>query len=80
MHLDTTPLVAIDAAMYDNGKWCGKTVAITRTSTGKTINALVADECPGCASSGSLDLSTGAYDQLGTEEEGTFPITWQFVN
>lgn len=67
---DTLYYQAIDSQMYDGGKWCGKYVIITRISTGKSVKALVADECPTCASAQSLDLSTGAFNQLGTADEG----------
>lgn len=32
--------------MYSNGKYCGQKVIITRPSTGKSITAVVADQCP----------------------------------
>lgn len=56
--------------MYDNGAYCGKTVIITRDSTGASIQALVADECPTCRDAQSLDLSLGAFEALGTLDEG----------
>lgn len=34
------------------------------------MSAIVADECPGCPSEYSLDLSVGAFTVLGTEDEG----------
>merc|ERR1712093_762127 len=53
---DSAKVVALDYRMYSNGDHCGKTV------NGKSVVATVADMCPSCASSGSLDLSTGAFD------------------
>lgn len=54
--------------MYgDLGKqsqYCGKNVILTNESNGKSITALVADACPTCESSGSLDLSEGAFGAL----------------
>ena len=38
---DSLPLVALPTATYENGAHCGKYVTITRTDTGKSINALV---------------------------------------
>ncbi|GAA6036500.1 hypothetical protein JCM8097_003536 [Rhodosporidiobolus ruineniae] len=74
-------IVALPSSTYANGKYCGKTLTITRTSSGKTLKAKVADECPTCENAASLDLSFGAYAALGgTEKEGQFEITWQFVD
>lgn len=56
--------------MYGKESCCGRKLIITRTSTGKSIEATCWDECPTCASAGSLDLSIGAFNQLGTPDEG----------
>ncbi|GAA5865426.1 hypothetical protein JCM1840_001571 [Sporobolomyces johnsonii] len=76
---DSTPLVALQTAMYGSGQYCGKTVEITNTANGKSVTATVQDECPGCSSATSLDLSTGAFDQIGDEATGVLPITWHFT-
>merc|ERR1711939_1210621 len=47
---------------------------------GKSVVATVADMCPSCASSGSLDLSTGAFDVIGAQDTGVLPISWDFVD
>lgn len=77
---DSTKLVALDSRMYGNGEYCGKTVKITNTDNGQSVTAVVADECPTCASAGSLDLSTGAFDAIGNQDTGVLPITWDFVD
>jgi hypothetical protein len=35
--------------------------------------------CPGCSSSASLDLSTGTFDAIASEDTGEVPITWSFT-
>ncbi|PWN98286.1 hypothetical protein FA09DRAFT_297103, partial [Tilletiopsis washingtonensis] len=74
---DSTPLVALPSAIYANGAHCGKKVIIHRGS--KSVEAVVADSCPTCVSSHSLDLSVAAFKALGTEQEGMFDITWSWA-
>lgn len=46
---------------YAGGSHCGQKVRLTRTSTGKTITAMVADSCPTwCAASWRYDLQSNA--------------------
>jgi len=76
---DSAIICALQTSVYDNGAHCGQYVLITNTKTGKTIPVRVADECPTCDNSQSIDLSTGAFQALGgTVEEGIFPIEWRF--
>jgi len=77
---DSAKVVALDYRMYSNGDHCGKTVKVTNTANGKSVVATVADMCPSCASSGSLDLSTGAFDVIGAQDTGVLPISWDFVD
>jgi len=81
---DSTPLVAIDTAWWGNtgetSPLCGLSVEITNTQNGKSVTALIQDACPTCENGNSMDLSTGAFDQIADESEGEVPITWQFVN
>ncbi|KAL7342359.1 RlpA-like double-psi beta-barrel-protein domain-containing protein-containing protein, partial [Rhodotorula toruloides] len=76
VHSDSDYIVAVNAAQMNSG-WCGKTVSIRNTATGASITATVADTCPGCGY-GSLDLSTGAFNALGSESQGVLPISWGF--
>ncbi len=40
----------------------------------QTVNAVIADTCPGCGDGGaSIDCSTGTFDALADESDGTFP-------
>ncbi|CAD6580832.1 MAG: hypothetical protein CYPHOPRED_001367 [Cyphobasidiales sp. Tagirdzhanova-0007] len=74
---DSSKVVALDSRLY-NYSYCGKKVVITNTANGKTVVATVADECPGCSSTYSLDLSVGAFTAIGNENTGVLPITWYF--
>jgi hypothetical protein len=80
---DSTPLVAIDQAWWSNfgqvSPHCGQWVEITNTQNGKSVKAQVQDVCPTCANGNSLDLSTGAFNQIADESEGSVPISWSFV-
>jgi rare lipoprotein A (peptidoglycan hydrolase) len=70
----------LDTPTYANGKHCGQKVAITNLKTGITVDVLVADECPTCKNSQSIDLSTGAFHALGgVDSDGIFDIAWKFV-
>lgn len=80
VHEDSDYVVAIQSQMYDDGKFCGKTILVTRKSTGKSIKCLAADECPGCPSDQSLDLSIAAFNALGEPDEGIFDIHWQVLD
>lgn len=85
VHSDSDHVIAInsngfwqDYASNDNSPYCGKSVTITNTNNGKTTTATVADVCPTCDGSYSIDLSVGAFTAIATEEEGMVPITWSF--
>ncbi|KAG1735268.1 uncharacterized protein EDB91DRAFT_1037187, partial [Suillus paluster] len=43
---------------------CGKQVQITNLSNGKTVTVTVADDCPTCANSESIDLSVAAFEAI----------------
>ncbi|BGP29098.1 hypothetical protein JCM10296v2_000836 [Rhodotorula toruloides] len=76
---DSAMIVALPTATYANGAHCGQTVTITRTDTGESIQAKVADSCPTCNNNSCLDLSTAAFKALGgTDAMGVFDITWHF--
>lgn len=44
----------------------------------QTVTATVADECPGCSTSTSLDLSVAAFEALSDLSVGTFASKWKF--
>jgi rare lipoprotein A (peptidoglycan hydrolase) len=56
--------------------WCGRTVRVTNTDNGKTVDVMIQDACPTCETSTSLDLSHGAFLQIAEESQGKVPITW----
>ncbi|GJE87161.1 hypothetical protein PsYK624_032440 [Phanerochaete sordida] len=76
VHQDSDKVVALDSAIYDNGKWCGKSITITNLANGKTVQATVADECPTCDDKYSVDMSQGAFDAIGAESTGLLNIMW----
>ncbi|KIJ48023.1 hypothetical protein M422DRAFT_248174 [Sphaerobolus stellatus SS14] len=78
VHKDTDLIVALQTTQYDNGVFCGRTLTITDTATGKTAVGTVADECPGCNGSGSIDLSEGLFEIFAPTSQGTFPVSWHF--
>jgi hypothetical protein len=76
VHSDSDKVVALDTLLYGNGQYCGKTIEITNTANGKSVQAVVADECPTCASKDSVDMSVGAFTELATEATGEINISW----
>jgi len=84
VHSDDDMIAALTGKFYGDfsqtSNKCGKTIRVTRKSTGKSIDVIVADACPTCVTGGSVDLSTGAFNKLGKPEEGMFDIVYQFLN
>ncbi|BGP17142.1 hypothetical protein JCM10213_005234 [Rhodosporidiobolus nylandii] len=74
---DSTPIVAVNEPQM-NSSLCGRRVRIINERNGKVVVAIVADTCPGC-SYGSLDLSTGAFDQIASRDDGRVPIQWTWA-
>ena len=74
-------LLLTESARYDRSL-CGHAVSITNVNNGRTIQATIADNCPGCRNAESLDLSVGAWNAIGqSEADGTgVPITWRLLN
>ncbi|GAA5851058.1 hypothetical protein JCM3766R1_004164 [Sporobolomyces carnicolor] len=75
---DSDKVVALQTSMYGSGGYCGETITITNTANGKSTTATVADECPSCSGSSSIDLSTGAFDAIGHEDTGVLSVSWSF--
>lgn len=78
--LDTDLVIAVDSSLYNNGANCGRYIKVTRVSNGAQVTAKVADSCPTCPTSNSLDLSVAAFNKIATEEEGMVAITWQYIS
>ncbi|KDE08620.1 hypothetical protein MVLG_01082 [Microbotryum lychnidis-dioicae p1A1 Lamole] len=74
IHADSEPIVALALARYGTGSNdapdCGRKVQVVNVANGKSVVATVADACPGCANYNSLDLSTGAFDQIAEQATG----------
>lgn len=83
VHSDNDMIAAIDGDRYGNlsaqSPLCGKQVKLTNANNGKSITVTIADACPTCKNSNSIDLSEGAFKQIATLDEGMVPITWSFV-
>ncbi|KAH9981184.1 RlpA-like double-psi beta-barrel-protein domain-containing protein-containing protein [Lactifluus volemus] len=75
-HSDEDFICALDRRFYADGKYCGKKIRIT--GNGKQVTVVVADECMGCDSPHSLDLSVAAFHKLADEKAGVAHITWEF--
>jgi expansin (peptidoglycan-binding protein) len=88
-HSDSDKIIAINGAgywsNYESGgvsPYCGKWITIKTTDgSGRSTQAMVADVCPTCTgSTNSLDLSVGAFEDLGTLSQGQIDIEWSFNN
>lgn len=74
--------ISIEQQRYD-ASLCGQTVSITNLNKGITINAVIADMCPGCGgNANSLDLSIGSWEAIGqsTADGSQVPITWTLLS
>ncbi|KAK4055300.1 hypothetical protein OIV83_000583 [Microbotryomycetes sp. JL201] len=78
VHSDSDYIVALTTSMYSGGSHCGQGVHICSTSTGRCVDATVADSCPSCSSSGDLDLSEAAFNAIASPSDGVTPISWSF--
>ncbi|KAF9053738.1 hypothetical protein BDZ89DRAFT_1107375 [Hymenopellis radicata] len=80
VHSDDDYVVAIPYSLWGSGDYlssnCGKTVTLVNDNTGSSVTATVADLCPTCVGTYSIDLSKGAFLALAQESDGVFPITY----
>jgi len=80
VHSDYDYIAAIDIAYYGNtgdvSSWCGKTLTVQNLENGKTVTVTVADVCPTCDNSASLDLSVGAFEAIADLSEGQVSIQY----
>jgi hypothetical protein len=83
VHSDNDFIAAIDGDRYGNlgakSSLCGKKVKLTNANNKKSVTVVIADACPTCKNGNSIDLSSGAFKQIATLDEGMVPITWSFV-
>jgi hypothetical protein len=73
-------IVALNSAQFGGGypgPNCFK--AISMTYNGKSTQAVIMDECPGCPW-GGLDLSRGLFTFFAPESVGVLEGTWDFVD
>ncbi|KAK7015007.1 RlpA-like double-psi beta-barrel-protein domain-containing protein-containing protein [Favolaschia claudopus] len=69
-------IVALNAAQFGNGDKCYEMIEITYN--GKTTQAQIVDECPGCPW-GGLDFSRGLFDYFASEDLGVIHGSWVFA-
>ncbi|KLO20281.1 hypothetical protein SCHPADRAFT_898310 [Schizopora paradoxa] len=72
---DSDFIVALNADQYGNGEDCFKTITIS--FQGKSVQAQIVDECPGCPVNG-LDLSPSLWSFLTGQAPGIVFGDWEF--
>ncbi|KAI6022705.1 RlpA-like double-psi beta-barrel-protein domain-containing protein-containing protein [Pisolithus marmoratus] len=68
-------IVALNSAQYGGGQYCFQMITIT--VNGKTGQAQIMDECPGCPY-GGLDFSEGLFTYFSDLSAGVLYGTWNF--
>jgi len=83
VHTDNDLVAAIDGRRYGNlnvkSALCGKKVQITNPVNNKSVTVTIADACPTCQNSNSIDLSVAAFKKLATLDQGMVGINWAFA-
>ncbi|OQD80173.1 hypothetical protein PENANT_c038G09395 [Penicillium antarcticum] len=69
---------ALSADRWDDAANCGSCVSVTGPN-GKTIKAMVVDQCPECESN-HLDLFQSAFAELSDISAGVIDIDWSYVS
>lgn len=69
--------VGLMGSQSNSNPYCGQTITIQCTTTGKTTTATVVDKCEGCTGM-SIDLSNAAFDELEDESVGRTGAEWWF--
>ena len=67
---------ALSSSNWDNSGNCGGCVSVHHG--GKSVTAMIVDECPGCGSN-HLDLFPDAFADLAPKSEGVIPVSWYYV-
>lgn len=82
-HSDSDFVAAMDYRRYGDvdakSSLCGKTVHITNTNNGKSVDVTIVDACPTCDNENCIDLTPAAFNTIATPEEGEVPISWSFT-
>lgn len=68
-------IVALNSAQFGSGGYCFQMITITYG--GKSTQAQIADECPGCPY-GGLDFSRGLFNYFASESAGIIYGSWVF--
>jgi expansin (peptidoglycan-binding protein) len=68
---------ALSESNWDNSGNCGACVSVTDLA-GKTITAMIVDECPGCGLN-HLDLFPDAFSTLANPTTGVIDVTWSYI-
>ncbi|TFK82180.1 hypothetical protein K466DRAFT_603890 [Polyporus arcularius HHB13444] len=72
---NTDFIVALSADQYAGGANCWRHIGVNYQ--GQWVDATIGDLCPGC-SSGSIDLSPSAFQQLASLDAGRIQVSWDF--
>ncbi|KAK0936889.1 hypothetical protein LTR29_011568 [Friedmanniomyces endolithicus] len=67
---------ALSDSNWNDAGNCGGCVAVNYG--GKTITAMIVDECPGCGTN-HLDLFPTAFSALASPSAGVIDVTWDYV-
>lgn len=67
---------ALSDSNWDTSGNCGG--CVSATYGGKTITAMIVDECPGCGTN-HLDLFPTAFSALASQSVGVIDLTWDYV-
>lgn len=81
-HSDNDFIAALDYRVYGNlsakSKYCGQKIRVSWQ--GKSVDVVVADACPTCDNSGSVDLSLAAFKALAPLDVGLLTdVTWKLL-
>ncbi|KAI5831763.1 hypothetical protein K523DRAFT_326431, partial [Schizophyllum commune Tattone D] len=68
-------IVALNQGMWDGGAHCFKMITIT--VNGKSTQAQIVDECPGCEY-GGLDFSQGLFEYFSSTDAGVLHGSWEY--
>jgi hypothetical protein len=83
VHSDKDYISALDSRTYGDisakSPHCGKKMLIRNTKNGHTVTVIVADACPTCDNTNSVDLSEAAFEALAPKSDGLIPIEWKFI-
>lgn len=68
-------IVALNSPQYAGGQHCHEMITIT--FKGKSTQAQIMDECPGCPF-GGLDLTPSLFEFFASKDDGVIEASWNF--